>query len=195
MSYVLPGPLCAFRGRSWSSSSSSYRAGDSRVPVSSPPESPGSVCLLYCLPSRAWLPPTDFFLGFLCTVSVGEDMVTPSDPLRPHSVPFFSQELLGDAAVMAAAASAAAAAAAPTGHAVATEVSGCQAILADPPPAPGGLGGTGLGSRLAAAKTGREHTARGPEPAAGTRVVSEEGPESLLSPQGEHRCVSDTRGR
>lgn len=105
-------------------------------------------------------------------------------PLGPHSVPFFSQELLGDVAALAAAP------AAPTGRAVAAE-----AILADPPPTSGGLAGTGRRGCLAAAKAGTEHTARGPEPAAGPHVVSEESPGSLLSPPGDHRCGSDTWGK
>lgn len=122
--------------------------------------------------------------------SVGEDMVIP---LTPHSVPFLSQELLGDASAVAAAAPAAAPA--PAGHALAAKGLGCQAMLADQSPTPSGLGDAGLGSRLAAAETRTEHIECRPEPAAGPYVVSEESPGFLLSPQGVHRCVSGTWGR
>jgi hypothetical protein len=114
-------------------------------------------------------------------------------PLTPHSIPFLSQELLGDASAVAAAA--AAPPRAPAGHTLAAEVSGCQAMLADQSPTPSGLGDAGLGSRLAAVETRPEHVECGPEPAAGPHVVSEESPGLLLSPQGGHRCVSGTWGR
>lgn len=52
-----------------------------------------------------------------------------------------------------------------------------------------------LGSRLAAEETSAEHVALGPEPAAGPEAVSAQSPGSPLSPQREHRCVSQGLGK